>query len=607
MRNIIVVDCISTGIHFIGDIINRGYNPIVLELKAAGDVESYKAMLKSHYDEINEKFDMIYEKDTYEETLEEVRKADPALIVPGNEHGVILATKLANDLGLLCNPIENLDAITLKHEMHNRLAEKGLRHIRGKPVRSLEEAIEFYDSKGLEEVVIKPIYSAGSTAVRICSNKEEMIDAIKELFNMKNYYGGDIDELLVQERIKGEEYIVNTVSCEGLHRVTLIWKYHKVKTNEGAIIYDTVETINELGIAEAEMVEYAYNVADALGIKYGPVHGEYMIDEKGPVLIEVNCRPCGGNMPAKFLDRISGQHETDSILDSAYVKQVLDEVGLIPISAHVAFAEMMEDLDKVIADYSVIGVKFLVKKPVRFFEKAKQRYRLLSHGALKMFIVPEDIMARSAPMTSISPNLKSFHKTSFAEMDHGGVFFTKTEDLNSTCGIIYLLNEDKGMLHDDINFLRSIEKYAFGLILSPELDKINDLDEENIANNLERIIERISDYGTGLLITDQFLDNADILQINLEDISNVNEEFDYVIVNLNKSFVEKRDDITVEDILSIFKRIKVGGMVFVPETTYRFVPGQRKGIEALMINLDLRIEVPPHRMDVGVIASRNVI
>ena len=59
--------------------------------------------------------------------------------------------------------------------------------------------------------------------------------------------------------------------------------------------------------------------------------------------------------------------------------------------------------------------------------------------------------------------------------------------------------------------------------------------------------------------------------------------------------------------MSIFKRIKIGGIVFVPETTYRFVPGQRKGIEALMIDLDLRIEVPPHRMDVGVIASRNVI
>lgn len=42
------------------------------------------------------------------------------------------------------------------------------------------------------------------------------------------------------------------------------------------------------------------------------------------------------------------------------VKEILDEIGLIPISAHVAFAEMMEDLDKVISDYSAIGVKYLV-------------------------------------------------------------------------------------------------------------------------------------------------------------------------------------------------------------------------------------------------------
>ena len=47
-------------------------------------------------------------------------------------------------------------------------------------------------------------------------------------------------------------------------------------------------------------------------------------------------------------------------LEPSYVKRVLDEVGLIPISAHVAFAEMMEDIDKVIADYSEIGVRYLV-------------------------------------------------------------------------------------------------------------------------------------------------------------------------------------------------------------------------------------------------------
>lgn len=196
-----------------------------------------------------------------------VKEYDPLLVLPGNERGVVLATKLSNDLNLLCNPIENLDAITLKDEMQNRLAQNNLRHIRGQVVNSLHEAIDFYDKENLDEVVIKPIYSAGSASVRICMNKDEMIKSIKELFDETNYYGEENTELLIQERINGEEYIVNTVSCDGVHRVTLIWKYNKVRTSEGAIIYDSCETVNELNISEAEMVEYAYDVADALGIK----------------------------------------------------------------------------------------------------------------------------------------------------------------------------------------------------------------------------------------------------------------------------------------------------------------------------------------------------
>lgn len=565
MENIIVVDCISTGINFIGDIINRGYNPVVLELKPPENmIEEYVERTSHSYNQIDEKFEIIYEKDTYEENLEAVRKLNPALIVPGCEEGVVLATKLANDLGLLCNSAENIPAMTLKHEMHKRLAENGLRHIRGKVVKSVEEAIEFYDSESLGEVVVKPIRSAGSCNVHICLNKEEMIDSIEDLFGNKGYYGGIVEELLIQERINGDEYIVNTVSHNGFHRVTLIWKYNKIKTVEGAILYDTVETVNQLGISEAEMVEYAYKVADAIGIKYGPVHGEYMIDKDGPVLIEVNCRPCGGNMPAKFLDEISGQHETDSILDS-YLK------------------------------------------PARFKQKVMQRYRLPAHGALKMFIVPEDIVAKSMPMVSISPNLKSYFKADFAEIAEEGLFYIKTEDLHSTCGVVYLVHEDNEVLQEDINFLRSIEKYAFSLVLSPELDEIGDLDEDKLVAELTKVVDTVSDYGTGLLITDQFLDTPNIMQIAVDDIADVNEEFDYVIVNLNKTFVEKKDSLTVDVILSILKRIKVGGVVFIPETTYKYSPGQRKGIEALMIDLDLRIEVPPYGIDAGVIASKKLI
>ena len=170
MRNIIIVQCMSTGKNYVQDIIDRNCNPIILEMNPFGDSDdalAYQEEVKAEYDLIENDFDLIYEKDTYEETLEMVKEYDPLIIVPGTEDGVILATRLANDLNLLCNPIENIDALTLKDEMHNRLAENGLRSIKGKVVRSLDEAIEYYDSECLGEVVVKPVYGAASVGVRL--------------------------------------------------------------------------------------------------------------------------------------------------------------------------------------------------------------------------------------------------------------------------------------------------------------------------------------------------------------------------------------------------------------------------------------------------------
>ena len=39
MRNIIIVECRSTGTNFIQDIINRGYNPVILETKTPDSQE----------------------------------------------------------------------------------------------------------------------------------------------------------------------------------------------------------------------------------------------------------------------------------------------------------------------------------------------------------------------------------------------------------------------------------------------------------------------------------------------------------------------------------------------------------------------------------------
>ena len=167
-----------------------------------------------------------------------------------------------------------------------------------------------------------------------------------------------------------------------------------------------------------------------------------------------------------------------------------------------------------------------------------------------------------------------------------------------------MVHEDKGVIQDDIEFLRRVEKNAFSLVLSKRDDKYP-IDDEEIKKNISEIVDITQDYGAGLLITDQFIEDAEIIQVGLDDVDKVNGEFDYVIINLNRSLIDRMEDITVELILKILSDIRVGGIVCVPESTYNYLPSKRKGIEALMKTLNLRIEVPPYGINAGVIASRS--
>ena len=65
MRNIIIVQCMSTGKNYIQDIIDRNCNPIVLEMNPFGDSEEamiYQEEVKSEYELIENDFELIYER-----------------------------------------------------------------------------------------------------------------------------------------------------------------------------------------------------------------------------------------------------------------------------------------------------------------------------------------------------------------------------------------------------------------------------------------------------------------------------------------------------------------------------------------------------------------
>lgn len=321
-RKIIIVEALSTGFNLIADCLERDYEPVILEDyyedgEAKDEIEEHR---NESYLRLKQDVKIIRALPDYSDTLEMIREENPLLVLPGSEYGVILATRLSDDLGLVGNSYSNIEAMTNKAEQQLSLEKAGLRAIRGKLVTTEKEAVEFFDSLGTDDVVVKPIRGAGSVGVRLCHGRDEMLRAFRETQgSLGGLYHKEF-EVLIQERITGTEYIVNTVTREGRTALSSIWEYDKIRLENGSNIYSGMRLVTKITEVHYELIRYAFKVVEALGIEYGPVHGEYMIDKNGPVLIEANCRCMGSSFPADFGDEIYGHHETDLALD-AYLSE----------------------------------------------------------------------------------------------------------------------------------------------------------------------------------------------------------------------------------------------------------------------------------------------
>ena len=180
------------------------------------------------------------------------------------------------------------------------------------------------------------------------------------------------------------------------------------------IIYRGLESVTELSSKETELVEYAFRAVKALGITDGPVHGEYIVDEKGPVLIEANCRVMGGSAPAGFLDKVFGYHETDVALDC-----------MLDIEHHKEF----------------------LKKP----------YRPMRKGYVKDFYSDSDRAISSSGIIPILLNLKSYY-SGWVENAGKTDSIHETVDLETETGCVYLVHDDPEITKKEFDILMLIEE-----------------------------------------------------------------------------------------------------------------------------------------------------
>lgn len=258
---------------------------------------------------------VVHDRDL-EATAARVAVHDPAFVVVGAEPGVPLADALSERLGLPSNGSSLSPARRDKNAMSEALRAAGLRTAEALKTNDAAEAVAWAAARGGAPVVVKPLDSAGTDGVCICRNGAEIEAAFAASLGRPNALHGANEELLVQELLEGTQLFVNSVSWEGAHRVSEVWRDNKLRRGAN-FIYDYEELLPRHGEQQDLIVPYVESVLDALGIRYGPAHTEVMLTASGPVLVESGAR-LHGSVPDGVVDRCTPSHQ--AVTAEAYLE-----------------------------------------------------------------------------------------------------------------------------------------------------------------------------------------------------------------------------------------------------------------------------------------------
>lgn len=322
-RSIVIVDAYSSGNLLAPLFRARGYR--LVHVQSQDPIpEIYRPSFQPH------DFDVRFLHRSVEETLGRLRGAGIAQVLPGIEIGVELADTLSEALGTLTNGTPLSAARRDKWLMVQALEAAGVRAIPSAVARAPEEALGWAGTR--YPVVAKPRRSAGTDNVWFCAGPPELERAFHRILGERTALCEVSDSALVQEYVSGTEYIVDTVRHGDVTAVTEICRYRK-QVLEGGIVYDLVELLPATGAVQDRLAAYAISVLDALHIRFGPAHLEIMMDERGPVLVEVGARLDGTRAPELCEAATNQNQATMSVLCYADPHE-FERRARVPYSLH---------------------------------------------------------------------------------------------------------------------------------------------------------------------------------------------------------------------------------------------------------------------------------
>jgi hypothetical protein len=208
---------------------------------------------------------------------------------------VTTADRLSEQLGLRTNGTTLSEARRNKFVMGETIRAAGIRAVKQLRSSVWEEISNWvYEwNPSPFKLIVKPLDSAGSDCVTLCTNINEVKDSFINIMGKSNHLGLSNQAVLVQEFLEGTEYVIDAVSRDGEHKIVAIWEYDRRAVNGAPFVCfgQKLMTIDE--DRAQELVAYQKRVLTALNIINGASHGEVKWFKNEPLLIEVGAR-CHG-------------------------------------------------------------------------------------------------------------------------------------------------------------------------------------------------------------------------------------------------------------------------------------------------------------------------
>jgi len=305
-----IVDAFSTGAMLAPEFKKYGCECVHLQSKI-----SISSDFSSTYNPRSFRDHLIYDgtKESLNKLMEYFQLFPVKAFIPGTESGVSFADELNSIFNLQGNSQQTLSLRRNKYLMQEALRKAGLNSIQQAKINNVEQALKWTKKHGVWPVVIKPLDSAGSDSVTFCFSHCDVQKACKLLLGNINKMGIVNNEILIQERLFGNQYFMNGVSVNGQHRFIEIWREDKLEVEGASLICDREELLPYHGKIQKELKSYNEKVLNALGIREGAHHNELIYTSRGPVLIESAARMQGAMLHEAVISAIQNSHVTSTV------------------------------------------------------------------------------------------------------------------------------------------------------------------------------------------------------------------------------------------------------------------------------------------------------